>query len=122
MTRISKKCLGKMLLYVIEESNCGWSSPVVLVKKKGSDTPRISVYFIAMNQVTHRDAHALANLQQSLDTLNDAKHIAMLDMDSGFWQVSLAPADHPKTAFPMCKGLFQVNIMPFDLTNDPSIF
>ena len=107
---------------IIEESDSGWSSPAVLVKKKGSDTPRFCVDFRALNQVTRKDAYALANIQDCLDTLKGAQYFATMDLASGFWQISLAPAHRYKTAFPTRKGLYQFKCLAFGLCNGPSSF
>ena len=48
--------------------------------------------------------------------------VVQLDLNSGFWQVGLAPEDMHKTAFSTCLGLYQFTVMPFGLANSPSTF
>ena len=45
-----------------------------------------------------------------------------LDLRSSYWQVELDPADKPKTAFAVERGLWQFWVMPFGLCNAPATF
>ena len=107
---------------IIEESDSAWSSPVVLVKKKDSDTLKFCVDFRALNHVTRKDAYALANIQDCLDTLKGVQYFTTMDLASGFWQISLAPAHCHKTAFPNRSGLYHFKVLAFGLSNEPSSF
>ncbi len=107
---------------IIEPSTSGWSSPVVLVRKKGSVTPRFCIDFREVNNVTIKDAYAIANIQDCLDALKGAQYFCCMDLASGYWQVALHPRDKEKTAFPTRQGLFQFTVMAFGLTNAPGTF
>ena len=56
------------------------------------------------------------------ETLSGAGWFSTLDLASGYWQVSVAPEDRPKTAFTTSKGPFQWRVMPFGLSNAPATF
>ena len=45
-----------------------------------------------------------------------------LDLQSGYWQVELAPDARPKNAFTIGQGLWQFRVMPFGLCNTPATF
>ena len=45
-----------------------------------------------------------------------------LDLNSGYWQVEVAPEHRQKTAFCTQEGLFEFNVMPFGLCNTPATF
>ena len=45
-----------------------------------------------------------------------------MDLNRGFHQIPIDPADTPKTAFCTPWGKFEFNVMPFGLRNGPAIF
>ena len=91
---------------VVEPAHSPWSSPIVLVKKDGST--RFCVDFRKVNAHTKKDAHPLPRVDDTLDTLGQAKCFSTLDLASGYWQVEVAPEDCEKTAFATPDGLFQI--------------
>ena len=62
---------------VIEEAHGPWSSPIVLVKKKDGST-RFCVDFRKVNNLTKKDAHPLPRMDDTLDTLGEAKWFSTL--------------------------------------------
>ena len=57
-----------------------------------------------------------------MDSLAGKKFFCMLDMNSGYWQIPVAPEDKEKTAFITRYGLYQITRMPFGLSNSPASF
>ena len=106
---------------IIEESTSAWSSPMVYVRKK-DNTVRPCVDYRILNSVTEKDAYPLPRIDDCLDCLGGAKVLSTLDLQSGYWQISVAERDRPKTAFITRSGLYQYRTMPFGLTNAPSTF
>ena len=107
---------------VIEISDSPWSSPIVLVTKKGGDT-RFCVDFREVNNITRKDAYPLPRIEDNLDALQGAHWYSTLDLLSGFWQVEVAPEDRDVTAFSVAGlGLYRFVTMPFGLTNAPATF
>ncbi|CAF4720205.1 unnamed protein product, partial [Rotaria magnacalcarata] len=72
--------------------------------------------------VTIRDAYPLPRIDDTLDSLQQAKFVSTLDLRSGYWQVEMDKDARQKTAFVTHKGLFEFNVMPFGLTNAPATF
>lgn len=102
--------LQKMLdLDVVEKSNSGWSSPVIMVPKKDG-TYRFCVDYRKLNTVTEKDAYPLPYISDMLDNLRGAKFLSSLDIKSACWQVLLEENSRQYTAFTIpSRGLFQFN-------------
>ena len=43
-------------------------------------------------------------------------------MKSRYWQIPIDGNDKEKIAFTYHRGLYEYNVMPFELANDPAIF
>ena len=105
----------------IEESVSPWSSPIVLATKKDGSY-RLCIDYRKLNAVTIKDAQPLPRTDDIPESPDGATWISCLDMASGYWQVPVAKADGPKTAFVTHRGQFQWTCMPFGVTNWPATF
>ena len=106
---------------VIRESSSPWASPMVYVMKKdGSIRPCVD--YRKLNDCTLKDAYPLPRMDDCLDSFGNAKYFSTLDLQSGYWQVSVSEKDKSKTAFVTRSGLYEYNQMPFGLCNAPSTF
>ena len=106
---------------MIEPSNSPWASPVVLVQKKDGSL-RYCIDYRKLNAVTRKDSYPLPRIDDSLDTLKNAKYFTTLDLASGYWQIELTDDAKEKSAFCTTSGLYQFRVMPFGLTNAPATF
>ena len=112
----------KMLVKeVISPSVSPWSSPIVLVAKPDGST-RFCIDYREVNNVTKKDAYPLPRVDDTLDALGGAKYFTTLDLQSGYWQVTLEENSKEITAFSTSKGHWEFNVMPFGLTNAPATF
>ena len=106
---------------IIEPSTSPWSSPIVLVKKKDNST-RFCVDYRALNSVTRKDSYPLPRIQDCLDALGGTHWFSSIDLQSGYWQVSMDAHDAPKTAFACSSGLYQFRVLPFGVCNGVPTF
>ena len=106
---------------IIRPSDSPWSSPIVMVKKKDGSC-RFCVDYRELNHVTKKNAYPLPRIDENLDALGGNRWFCTLDLQSGYWQIAMAPEDQEKTAFSTHKGLFEFKVMPFGLCNAPATF
>ena len=89
---------------------------------KKDNSVRFCIDYRRLNDVTIKDSYPLPRIDQCLDSLYGMRWFCCLDLNSGFWQIGMYPPDKEKTAFSTSQGLYQFNVMPFELTNSPSTF
>ena len=88
----------------------------------GNKERHISMFLYGLNEVTHKDAYPLLQIDETLETLAESQLFLTLDLASGYWQAKLGSEDRQKTAFCTAEGLYEFNIMPFGLCNAPATF
>lgn len=106
---------------LIEPSTSPWAAPIVLAKKKDG-SPRLCIDYRRLNEVTESDAYPMPNLNDMIRNMRGAKTFSVLDLKSGYFQVSLNPNSRKYSAFRTRKGLYQFRVLPFGLKNSPMTF
>ena len=108
---------------IIEPSTSAWSSPVVMVRKPDGSY-RFAVDYRELNRRTEPRNFPVPRLSDIFDQIGEAKprYFSVLDMQSGFWQIPVNPADKDKTAFVTKNAKYVFNRMPFGLKSAPFTF
>lgn len=111
---------------IIEHASSEWSSPVLLVPKKldnrGEKKWRLVIDFRKLNEQILDDKFPLPNIVDILDSLSGALYFSHLDLNSGYYQLSLKPESRKYTAFTTPTGQFQMTRLPMGLKTSPSCF
>jgi hypothetical protein len=108
--------LGKM-----KPSDSEYAYRVTLpVKKDGSR--RFCGDYRPLNLQTRRDSFPMPLVDNVISQLGKSAWFTALDLQSGFWQIQMAPEDMKKTTLVTKTGLYDWTVMPFGLKNATSTF
>ncbi|KAL8441753.1 hypothetical protein Emed_007504 [Eimeria media] len=132
MDRKSKLIVKSMLMdlakkHFITHTSSPFGAPSMLVPKK-SDNPGeptrycLVINYQELNKITTSAQPPLPNIQTIMEQLHGARFFTIMDMESGFHQVRVAPEDQHKTAFRTWFGHFEFKVMPFGLKGAPGTF
>lgn len=105
----------------IRPSVSPYGAPVLFVKKKDGSM-RMCVDYRALNDITVKNHYPLPRIDECLDRLYGAQVFSKIDLQQGYNQVRINPADMPKTAFSTRYGHYEFVVMPFGLCNAPATF
>ena len=104
---------------IITDSSSPWMAPAMFAPKN-----LVNIDYRQLNKQTVQDPYPLPLPDEVQDRLAGSTVFTTLDLQSGYWQLPLAPEDQAKTAF--CPGpgmgLYQFHHMPFSLTGAPGSF
>ncbi len=108
--------LGKM-----KPSNSEYACRVTLPVKK-DESRRFCGDYRPLNLQTRQDSFPMPLVDNVISQLGKSAWISALDLQSGFWQIRMAPEDVRKTALVTKTGLYDWTVMPFGLKNATSTF
>ncbi len=102
-------------------SNSKYACRVTLPIKK-DENRRFCGDYRPLNAQTCRDLFPMPLVEDVIDQLGKSTWFTALDLQSGFWQIQMAPEDMKKTALITKTGLYDWTVMPFGLKNAMSTF
>ena len=108
-------------LGVIERTDSAYGSPIVLIKKR-DNTFRFCVDYRKLNQVTEFCAEPLPDPDLIFTKLSTANYFTKIDLSRGFWQIKVKESDRHILAFTTPVGNYTWKVMPFGVSNAPSVF
>jgi hypothetical protein len=107
---------------VVEPSCSAWSSALVPVKKRGTNSVRWCCDFRALNKVSQKDAYPLPSIEGNLHKLSSGRVFSCLDATNAFHSLPLTVESRDLTAFGSPHGQFRFRKLPFGLTNAPATY
>jgi hypothetical protein len=99
---------------VIEPSNSCYSSPSFLVDKPNGDH-RLVIDYRALNKKIEIDCNPIPNIHFSFHWFAKAKYFTVIDLNQGYYQMSLGKESRHLTSFCTMWGLYQWTRVPFGL-------
>jgi len=104
----------------IYQSISEWGAPVVF-STKADGSLRLYVNYRALNKMTKK-RYPLPRIDDLFDQLAGAKIFSQLDLATRFHQLEVAEESKANTAFHTPNGLYEWEVMPFELINSPAYF
>ena len=107
---------------ILVPSKSAWSSPMVPLRKRGTNAIRLCIDYRRLNSITRPDPFQMPMIHDLLDNVAGATWPTKVDMNNGFYQVPLVRDSQDMTAFCSPWGKFAFTRMPFGLMNAPATF
>jgi hypothetical protein len=98
-----------------------WGAPVLFVTKKDGSL-RLCIDYRELKRVTIKNKYPLPRIDDLFDQLKEATVFSKIDLQSRYHQLKVKEADVPKTAIHTRYGHYKFLVMPFGVTNAPSVF
>jgi hypothetical protein len=83
---------------------------------------RLCIDYRELNHVTIKNKYPLPRIEDLFNQLKEAKVFSKIDLQSGYHQLKVKEEDVQKTAIRTRYGHYEFRVMPFGVTNAPSVF
>jgi hypothetical protein len=105
----------------IRPSVSPWGAPVIFVDKKDG-TLRMCIDFRQLNKVTIKNNYPFPTIDDLFDQLKGARIFSKINLRSSYHQVRIKEKYINKTTFQTKYRHYEFIVMPFGLSNAPTIF
>nr|GFB82027.1 putative reverse transcriptase domain-containing protein [Tanacetum cinerariifolium] len=105
----------------IRPSSSPWGAPVLFVKKKDGSF-RMCIDYRKLNKLTVKNRYPLLRIDDLFDQLQGSRVYSKIDLRCGYHQLRVREEDIPKTALRTRYSHYEFQVMPFSLTNAPTVF
>jgi len=124
MTEKVDKELESMLQQgIVEPSNAKYASPMVIIKKRNSDSIRICIDYTKLNNLTVVDPMPQPDVEDILAKLGNAQLFSTFDAAKGFYAIPMDPESKDYTSFVTGTNQhLRFAVMPFGLNNSPRTY
>ncbi len=106
---------------MIRPSKSPYTAPFFFIKKKNGKLWPVQEY-CPINLWTIKNHYPLPLIPQLVDRLHECTLFTGVDIEWGYNEVHIKEGDQWKAAFITNKGLYELTIMFFSLTNSPATF
>lgn len=104
----------------IVPSAAPFASPVLVARSAGK--LRFCVDYRKLNAMSKKDRYPLPLIDELMDRLQGARYFTKLDVRQGFHRIRMSAESEDLTTFRTRYGSFKYRVMPFGLSNGPSVF
>ena len=117
-----KEYLNEMLQNGKMRPSKNSSSAPIFFTKQAYGKLRIVVDYCGLNAITLKDKYPPPLMTTLMERVGTLQVFSKLDVKLCFNLIRIAKADEWKTAFKTCYRAYEYMVIPFGLTNAPSIF
>jgi hypothetical protein len=107
---------------IIERSNASYASPMVIVKKKNTDSLRLCIDYTRLNRITVVDPMPQPDVEDVLSKLSNAQMFSTFDACKGFYAIPVDDNSKDYTTFVTGDNMYRFNVLPFGLINAPRTY
>ena len=107
---------------IIACSNALYASPMVIIKKKNSDSLRLCIDYTRLNRISVVDPMPQPDVEDVLAKLSSSQLFSTFDACKGFYAIPMDDSSKDYTTFVTGDNMYKFNVMPFGLVNAPRTY